>query len=315
MQLSKCGWPTATACLLVALCISLGLTTPAAAQQPSATRDWFGWREWNEWPRAAGEWDEIRSDLEARGLIVTASAIADVSRLRSQSNAQTTIGRTLFGLGAEADLSKMTRLPGATGYVQLQYRSGANASDVLGDLQVFSNIDANEVPYLGEAWLQLQLAPRVRAKTGRIDANSEFAAIEASSDFIASAMALTPTLDGLPTYPSPTLGALVAMDATPHIRLAAATFDTAPQDRRLFNWAERLSIIQAGGLWQAPLAGSGQAGWFTRRDAAGAQISGGYFTAEQQIWQRNDRAATAFLVLGQCNGPCAIARHAGGGTD
>jgi hypothetical protein len=78
--------------------------------------------------------------------------------------------------------------------------------------QGLSSLDAASFAGPGEVWLQWEgsvAGAGVRLKGGRVDANSEFAATEASSVFANPSFGLSPALALLPSYPTPAWSANV----------------------------------------------------------------------------------------------------------
>lgn len=291
-------------------------TDASPSGSPRELHDWFGSRQWTEWTTVTGDWNSTRSRLETRGLTLTSSATIDASSLRPGTR-RTMLARGLVSTTVALDLAEAVHMPGSSAAVQLQWRRGPNASAALGDLQVFSNIDVDQVPLLGEAWYEQQFGPRARIKAGRIDANREFAALEATGDFLSSAMAFSPSIDGFPTYPDPSPGVFVAAQPVSHVAVHAAAFDGSPGDREWMHWTGRFWIVQAGGRWSrrdGGLPGTASAGHFAEwRGTGDTRAAGSYLSSEQVMWQHGDRQAAAFLQAGWSDAGAAVRRHVGAG--
>jgi carbohydrate-selective porin OprB len=107
-----------------------------------------------------------------------------------------------FGLlGLSYQLTKNTSV-----YGDLQFNRGKSGSEAVGDLQAYSNIDADNFSAIGELWIQYELPTLgLRLKLGQVDANNEFAYVDHASEFINSSMGVSPTVTYLPTFPEPRL--------------------------------------------------------------------------------------------------------------
>ena len=68
-------------------------------------------------------------------------------------------------------------------FIYVLYNDGTTLSDLVGDLQVASNIDADQGWRLYEAWWDVQLSENLGLRTGLYDLNSEFDAIETAGYF------------------------------------------------------------------------------------------------------------------------------------
>ena len=96
---------------------------------------------------------------------------------------------------------------GTSGFLRLKHHLNHFGEDEAGPAQGFSNIDAPSRTTLYEAWMEQRLfSDRLRVKAGKIDANSEFAAVPTAGDFLNSSMGFSPTIVGFPSYPLPKAG-------------------------------------------------------------------------------------------------------------
>jgi carbohydrate-selective porin OprB len=113
-----------------------------------------------------------------------------------------TFDNRIFGLlGLSYQLSSNTAV-----YGDLQFNRGKNGSEAVGDLQAYSNIDADNFSAIGELWIQHELPTLgLRFKLGQVDANNEFAYVDHAVEFINSSMGFSPTVTYLPTFPEPRL--------------------------------------------------------------------------------------------------------------
>ena len=91
-------------------------------------------------------------------------------------------------------------------------RYGPNASDLIGDYQGVSNIDDDEYTKFYEIFIGTSLFSLFDMKIGTMDATNDFAAPENSSQFLNGPAGSSPTILGIPTFPTPTLGVLIHTD-------------------------------------------------------------------------------------------------------
>ncbi len=163
---------------------------------------------WSSWSMATGGWNGLRSRLEAKGLSFSADLIQDFSANLSGGSRRGGVERSLFNAGLSADLDSILGLKGGSAFAGFHAHRGGNGSDLTGDIQAFSNIDAPHFARMGEVWYQQLLAgDRVRVKLGGVDANSEFAVVEPAGFFLNASGGFSPTILGMPTYPTAPLSA------------------------------------------------------------------------------------------------------------
>lgn len=116
--------------------------------------------------------------------------------------------RGLINIGLETELAQLTRLTGKEILFTASYaiQRGDNGSEIAGDIQGFSNIDSEDFNRFFDVFLAMKLSEKSLVKFGQMDANTDFAFTEYGSEFINSSMGVSPTIQGLPTYPQPTVG-------------------------------------------------------------------------------------------------------------
>jgi porin len=198
---------------------------------------------------------------------------------------------------------------------------GGSAADLVGDAQGIDNVDAAPFRRLLEAWVEQGLAGgRVRVKAGRVDANTEFAAVEAAAPFVNSSAGFSPTIVGFPSYPgpAPSLGAF--FDGVPWLHVGVGAF-LVPGARGGDARAAFL-VGELGGRWRV----AGQPGrlavgrWSHRgalADPDGNSVlaaRGHYAVIEQQLAPRADGGAglALFVQAGEADGRASdIDRHLG----
>jgi porin len=299
----------------------LASTRVAAASPSDATgaaeaRDWFGQRPWSEWTTVTGDWNSARSWLNSRGLGVALSETTDLSSLRP-ADGHRLVTRGLFNVGVTAD-DAVLRVPGGSAFVELQWLPGRNAADVFAAPQGISNIDAGNGLLASEVWYQQRFGSRVRAKVGRVDANGEFAFVNAASDFLTPAMGFSPSIVAMTSFPAPASSVSLFVAPLRGVEVGAGVFNGSPADGRWIGWDSRFTIAQAAAAWTLSgigLGGRVTAGGWGYRDFSGARAntSGFYLTAEQALWADAERGTSAFVQLGSSDSDSPVRRHIGGG--
>jgi len=152
------------------------------------------------------------------------------------------IQRDATALGmAGADLTLLLRRlvgwPGARAFLFLLGTHGGAPSELVGDVQGVSNMEAPGTVRLEEAWLQQNLfANRLSLLAGRYDLNTEFYRLQSAALFINSSFGIGPEFGqsgvaGPSIFPNTAVGARVEFDPSPFVGLRAAVLDGAPVDR------------------------------------------------------------------------------------
>jgi len=100
------------------------------------------------------------------------------------------------------------------------------SQDFIGDFQTVSNIDSfDNIMQISVYWWEVSLPEgNVMSRLGKQDVNTEFLVIDLAQDFIHSSFGLTPSA-GLPSYPAPSMAAVVLADLTQSIRLKTGLWD------------------------------------------------------------------------------------------
>lgn len=159
--------------------------------------------------RITGDWWGARERLEAKGLTVGGETISEFSSVFDGGINQRGSFRNLLTVDAEADMDALLGLRGGTAFIQyLSVNAEDGGSLDTGDLQVYSNIEnASSLDVIYELWYeQLFFGDRVRIKAGKVDANSEFAFVEAAGDFANSSAGFSPSIFAFPSYPDSAAG-------------------------------------------------------------------------------------------------------------
>jgi carbohydrate-selective porin OprB len=134
----------------------------------------------------------------------------------------------LLDLPLTLDFEKMQLpLPGRFFFLAQNTHGRGLTEDFIGDTQVISNIDSGDnIAQVSEYWWEFGLLEdTITVRLGKQDVNTEFLLVEMAEDFIQSSFGLSPSSAGLPTYPDPSMGAVVLGQLTPSLRLKLGIWD------------------------------------------------------------------------------------------
>ena len=266
----------------------------AATAGPFATR---GFAQADSQPTFTGNWSGLRPVLGRLGLTVAGSYTSDWSGVAAGGVRRDALGRGLLNVALSADLGALAGWKGASLYVQFLARHGRDGTDLVGDIQATSNIDAETFHRVGEAWVQQTFAAgRVRLKVGRVDANTEFDGLPEAGAFLNASAGFSPTILFLPTYPSPVLSANIFVNALSWLTVGAGVYDddfgtgwnSGDGQRAVFGIGETRAVWGAGsvgvGLWR-------KAGTVDHRDGTSGRGTMGWFAhGAQRLWSGNPSA-------------------------
>jgi porin len=164
---------------------------------------------------------------------------------------------TALGM-AGADLTvRLRRLigwQGARAFFSLLGTHGGAPSELVGDVQGVSNMEAPGTVRLEEAWLQQNLfANRLSLLAGRYDLNTEFYRLQSAALFLNSSFGIGPEFGqsgvaGPSIFPNTAVGSRVEFDPSPFVGLRVAVLNGAPVDRpggaaRLFAAADGALLV------------------------------------------------------------------------
>ncbi len=254
--------------------------------------------------------------LEENGIVPEAHLAWDSSRVVDGGVRERWTSRWLLQVGASFDLDELAGWKGGTFYAGFHVHRGRDGSLDAGDIQAYSNIDADRFTEVDELWLEQELLDgRLRLKVGRVDANSEFACLEAAGDFLNSSAGFSPTILALPTYPDPEPGVNVFVKVSPRVSVGAGVY-RSPLARRTLTLTpdERFAIAEVKVRWEAGGGGVlGVGGWHEtgtlERFDGGVEdgTSGAYAVLEQRLWAAGGtdeepvRALTLFAQYGSAD--------------
>ena len=260
--------------------------------------EWFtGESPWWKWSHVTGNWGGLRDALENGAATIAGSYTLDWGGPLSGGLSKRGTARGLLDVNLTVDAAKLG-LPGGTFFAQYYFRHGRNGSDDVGELQAYSNIDEARLSREYELWYeQKTLNDKLRLKLGQVDANAEFAFIEAAGEFIHSSAGFCPSIVNFPTYPDPALSANLFLYPLENLYIGGGVYGDGITETSRHGFRQPFYIGEVGvtlplGETLGPLRLAAGAFYDTGhqdRFDGGAQgkVNGFYALAEQQIWREN----------------------------
>jgi porin len=205
----------------------------------------------------------------------------------------------LLDLALEIDFEKSGwHLPGRFFLLAQNTHGRGLTEDFIGDFQVVSNIDSfANIMQVSEYWWEIGLFGQGAAvRLGKQDVNTEFLALDSAGDFIHSSFGLSPTA-GLPSYPDPTMAALLLAQLTESLQLKVGVWDALGRGG---NWgfSGNETTVTIGELEQqyalcgGSLPGTVEVGmvYFSGGDVSGQDFPWrrGYYVQVEQMLVRED---------------------------
>jgi porin len=139
-------------------------------------------------------------------------------------------------LTASLELGTLLGWGGATAFFYVLGNNGSSPSELAGDLQTLSNLDAPDTWKLYEGWIEQELASgRLSLKAGLYDLNSEFDAIETGSVFMNSSHGIGPDLsqtgeNGPSIFPTTSLALRARASLSESVQFSVVVLDGVPGD-------------------------------------------------------------------------------------
>jgi porin len=318
---------------------TLALASTAAAQEPvpPVLREEHRHEE-SDATAPPGGASEVRTALARHGLAIEAFLTSDLSRLLDGGRDPGAWSlRGLFDLVLTAE-SEALGFPGGHFLLDFQHQDGDDGSEDVGDLQGYSNIDADGRTQIAKIWWEQRfLDERLVVRTGKMDANAQFAWTEHGSRFLGSSMGYSPTILSFPTFPDPAFGATVHGHVGASVELGLGVFDGATHEgfrtgsrgpSTLFGapsdlfWIAQADLSWGAGPDRLPgRVGVGawrHTGTFDRFDGGEESgTTGSFLVLDQALWAAHDgteRHMGGFLQLGFADHDvAAIDSHVGAG--
>lgn len=182
-----------------------------------------------------GEWGGVRPATEEKGL--TTEAVLTTDFLCNTSGGGHRDGAMLGNLDVTftLDTAKAGWWKNGTFFLYFlgNFNSGGPMTDIVGDVQASSNIEADRALKLYEAWYEHRfLGDRLSALAGLHDFNSEFDVVEYGALFINSSFGISPDISqtGPSIFPTTSLGVRLMAQPTDRSYLLAAVYDGVPGD-------------------------------------------------------------------------------------
>jgi porin len=292
----------------------------------------------HEWQRATDDWFGYRPKLEEKGIAIQPSMeLTFGHNFRGGEETSGVDGAYLFNLNVTLDTEKLFGLKGGTFFVNFRTQDGAEESQD-GAFQLTSEYATEPVTEITEIWYEQSfLDGKVRAKVGKIDANTEFAHAENAEEFLNASADFTPTILGMPQDVETAFGANVFVYPTEHFYFGVGAYDGAHEagfntgangPATLFGPpGDGFYIGEADLTWDL----SGHEGRFAagywyhsghfERFNGGTQTgaSGPYLLLDQGLWRENpddekdDQGIRGYLQYGYANPAISLAEHHVGG--
>ncbi len=221
------------------------------------------------------------------------------------------------------DTEKSGLWRGSSLYVNAVNTHGATpSSQLIGDLQIASNIEAGNHTYLQEIWIK-QAFKKIEFTFGLQDLNVDFANSENGAHFVNSSFGILPVVSAnvpAPIFPLTSLGITTKWSINEDMTWLGAIYDGRPTNFEFnphnLNWrfASGDGILAISELQHKisvnSREGTYKLGVFTHNhyiesrlnsnfpDSLNHTTYGIYFYADQQIWQNNGRGINSFAQLG-----------------
>ncbi len=182
-----------------------------------------------------GSWNGIRSSLEDAGITLGLQEQSEVWANVAGGLRRGAVYDGLTTASVTIDLEKLMGWPGATFFVNAnQYHGRGPSANLIGNLQLVSNIEVTRDTKLYQLWVQQSLfGGRLTIRLGQEGANDQMMISQYSALFINSSFGFPglPAADlpsGGPNYPMATPFVRAQFQATDNITLVGAVFNGDP---------------------------------------------------------------------------------------
>lgn len=221
------------------------------------------------------------------------------------------------------DAEKAGLWEGGVFFINAVNTHGATPSaDMLGDMQVVSNIEAGNHTYIQELWFKQSIG-KVDLTLGLQDMNVEFANSENGALYLNSSFGILPIISGnvsAPLFPLTSLGLTVNWNVSENTSWLNALYDGSPTDfdynphNLKWEFASGDGILAISEIQQKvelqSLPGTYKLGVFTHNhlleknfnrafpDSLNHSIFGIYAYADQKVWAIGERSLALFIHTG-----------------
>jgi porin len=182
-----------------------------------------------------GDWAGLRTALDKKG--ITAEAVLTTDFMYNTRGGIDEDGTILgnFDLTFEMDTEKAEWWENGTFFLYFlgNFNSNGLLTDIVGDVQTSSNIEADEAVRLFEAWYEHRfLNDNLALLFGLHDLNSEFDVLEYASLFINSSFGISPDISqtGPSIFPTSSVAVRLRVLPTENSYLLGAVYDGVPGD-------------------------------------------------------------------------------------
>lgn len=231
------------------------------------------------------------------------------------------LGMARFSANLDTELSGLWR-DGLFGASVVRTIGAMPSSDMFGDAQVTSNIEAGEHTFLMEFWVRQRFGT-AEITAGLQDLNTIFAVSESGALFLNSSFGIMPVITGnlpAPVYPLTSPGISLVLDIGSTCSLAAALFDGRPTPFESNPFNTRWKFTKGDGIIALSefriykefngFGGEFKAGVFTHNhfieklfrselpDTICSPTVGAYLMADQTVWRSGTRQAALFMQAG-----------------
>lgn len=196
------------------------------------------------------------------------------------------------------------------------------SADLLGDMQIASNIEAGNHTYLQELWFRQRIG-KVSLTIGLQDLNVEFAGSENGSLFLNSSFGIIPVISAnfpASIFPLTTLGLMARWEVNSRTAWLNAVYDGSPTDFDFNPYNIKWKFASGDGLLAISelqhnvgsnkLPGTYKAGFYVHNhsiekifsynfpDSLNHSILAAYVYADQKIWESEEKSLNLFLQTG-----------------
>ncbi len=179
-----------------------------------------------EWSHLTDGWFGLRANLQDRGINFESTLTIDGSQNLQGGISSRGIVRHLYDANVSLDSEKLGLWSNGFAFFDFQSLAGRTGDRIVNDIQVFDNIDSNELNQFSQFWYEHHLFDHtLRIKAGKVDANSEFAYVEHGTLFVNSSMGFSPTVVLFPSYPDPAFGLNVFLHPSDFAYLGFGAYD------------------------------------------------------------------------------------------
>ncbi len=229
----------------------------------------------------------------------------------------------MANLRLDFDFEKARLWKGGQFYINAaNTHGGTPSSDLLGDMQVVSNIEAGDHTYIQEFWFK-QAIGKLEFILGLQDLNIEFANSEHGALFLNSSFGVLPIISNnfaAPIFPLTTLGLTTKWNISENSSWINALYDGSPSDFDYNPYNVKWQFISGDGLLAISeyqyntaikdRAGTYKIGVFSHShiieqnlnrnfpDSLNHNLFGIYAHADQILWEQNMRSFGLFSQLG-----------------